>query len=569
MPDTPQTRAQLQTLFADNTTGQISPQDARDLIVSVLMYTGAWSGTTLYQVYDVVSISGTFYVCILANTDQQPPNSTYWAAMGGSVSGYLLAANNFSDLSNRQTALNTLAGGATAGEFLRGNGTNVTLSAIQVNDIPALGYDPIGAASAALVSAENYALSAAETAQNNAEAASCLRANNLSDLASASTARANLGLGSAATQASSAFDAAGAASAAQTAAVAAVDAQLQAANTLWLDLTNGNDTTAAAAVTADGGSRALPFATLANAITAYNNAVSNFGWTFGVLRIGPGTFAQGAAQTIFPAYLTVIGSGKYATVLSSTYSANAAFTAKNNVTIDSLTLSAQVGDTTYRSPFGWTGGLGSGVIPTGVVLRNCYVVGDSDALYIQKNYSGATFACYDCSFASSYDSYEANPSGSGNWTCDFWNCDFTSTGPDLEGASAARGVALAGTLSRFYGCRIIATNGNGVTYGVATLGGGATVELHGCKISTSTSSGTIYDISNAGGGSISIDGATQFATSTGTITPLSGGVTGGAPSTNSQSSMTTVYGASGTILGTPRAWKTEVVGGTSYSVPLF
>jgi hypothetical protein len=50
-----------------------------------------------------------------------------------------------------------------------------------------------------------------------AQAASLQKASNLSDLANAGTARTNLGLGTAATQASTAFDAAGAASAAQAA----------------------------------------------------------------------------------------------------------------------------------------------------------------------------------------------------------------------------------------------------------------------------------------------------------------------------------------------------------------
>jgi hypothetical protein len=63
--------------------------------------------------------------------------------------------------SSQQAALNALAGGQTAGEFLRGNGTNVLLSALQSGDISAGG--------------------------------GLLAANNLSDLESESTSLANLG----------------------------------------------------------------------------------------------------------------------------------------------------------------------------------------------------------------------------------------------------------------------------------------------------------------------------------------------------------------------------------------
>lgn len=91
---------------------------------------------------------------------------------------------------------------------------------------PASAFDAAGAAAAAQATAETYAATQASAAQ----AASLQKSANLSDLSSASTARANLGLGSAATQAAGAFDAAGAAAAAQSAAEAASDPSGSAAS---------------------------------------------------------------------------------------------------------------------------------------------------------------------------------------------------------------------------------------------------------------------------------------------------------------------------------------------------
>lgn len=45
----------------------------------------AWSAATAYVIGDLAARSGVNYYCILAHTNQQPPNSTYWYALTGSV----------------------------------------------------------------------------------------------------------------------------------------------------------------------------------------------------------------------------------------------------------------------------------------------------------------------------------------------------------------------------------------------------------------------------------------------------------------------------------------------------
>lgn len=45
------------------------------------LHTGAWSGATAYVAGQIVSSNGASYVCILAHTNQQPPNVTYWKVL--------------------------------------------------------------------------------------------------------------------------------------------------------------------------------------------------------------------------------------------------------------------------------------------------------------------------------------------------------------------------------------------------------------------------------------------------------------------------------------------------------
>jgi hypothetical protein len=74
---------------------------------------------------------------------------TSWDALDIStadVSGTLPIANGGTGSTTAQTAINTLAGAVTSGSYLRGSGTNVVMSAIQVADIPTLNQNTTGTA---------------------------------------------------------------------------------------------------------------------------------------------------------------------------------------------------------------------------------------------------------------------------------------------------------------------------------------------------------------------------------------------------------------------------------------
>jgi hypothetical protein len=62
------------------------------------------------------------------------------------ISGQIAVAQGGTNSSTAQGAINTLAGAVTSGSYLRGNGTNVTMSAIQAADVPTLNQNTTGTA---------------------------------------------------------------------------------------------------------------------------------------------------------------------------------------------------------------------------------------------------------------------------------------------------------------------------------------------------------------------------------------------------------------------------------------
>lgn len=78
-------------------------------------------------------------------------NTTGTAA---NVTGVVAIANGGTGAATAQLAINALAGATTAGQYLRGNGTNVSMSAIQAGDVPTLNQSTTGSAASVSITGQ-------------------------------------------------------------------------------------------------------------------------------------------------------------------------------------------------------------------------------------------------------------------------------------------------------------------------------------------------------------------------------------------------------------------------------
>jgi hypothetical protein len=109
--------------------------------------TAAWASQTQNTVLAAPSGAAgvpSFRPIVAADIPTLNQNTTGTAA---NVTGTVAIANGGTGATTRQDAMDALAGAVTAGQYLRGNGTDVVMSAIQAADVPTLNQNTTGTAS--------------------------------------------------------------------------------------------------------------------------------------------------------------------------------------------------------------------------------------------------------------------------------------------------------------------------------------------------------------------------------------------------------------------------------------
>ena len=98
------------------------------------------------------------------------PNTATTGAV--TLAGTLAIGSGGTGATTQQVAINNLSGSTASGQYLRGNGTNVSMSAIQVSDVPTLNQNTTGTAASVtgtnVVTNTNLSTMAANTVKMNA-----------------------------------------------------------------------------------------------------------------------------------------------------------------------------------------------------------------------------------------------------------------------------------------------------------------------------------------------------------------------------------------------------------------
>ena len=120
--------------IANGGTGATTRQDAIDALAGAVT-----SGQYLRG-------NGTDVVMSAIQAADVPTLNQNTTGTASNVTGTVAIANGGTGETTRQAAIDALAGAVTSGQYLRGNGTDVVMSAIQVADVPTLNQNTTGSA---------------------------------------------------------------------------------------------------------------------------------------------------------------------------------------------------------------------------------------------------------------------------------------------------------------------------------------------------------------------------------------------------------------------------------------
>jgi len=120
---------------------------------STVITGGTWQGGTIQSGYGGTGLT----------TFAGANNALYSTSASALAAGTLPIAAGGTGQTTRQNAMDTLAGAVTSGQYLRGNGTDVVMSAIQAADVPTLNQNTTGNAATATTATTANALNTANS----------------------------------------------------------------------------------------------------------------------------------------------------------------------------------------------------------------------------------------------------------------------------------------------------------------------------------------------------------------------------------------------------------------------